>query len=65
MQKRSIAVFGILMLLLALLLAGCGGNQSAAPQEVIGIIGAMDVEVSTLKEAAKITKTTEIAGMEF
>lgn len=32
---------------------------------MIGIIGAMDVEVNTLKEAANITKRTVIAGMEF
>ena len=32
---------------------------------VIGIIGAMDEEVATLKEAAKITKMTTIAEMEF
>ena len=31
----------------------------------IGIIGAMDVEVTSLKEAANITKTTKIAEMEF
>lgn len=34
-------------------------------KEIIGIIGAMDVEVTSLKEAANITKTTEIADMEF
>lgn len=32
---------------------------------VIGIIGAMDVEVNTLKKAANITRTTKIAEMEF
>ena len=64
MRKRSIALICILILLLSLLPAGCG-EKPAAPGEIIGIIGAMDVEVSTLKEAAKITKTTEIAGMEF
>lgn len=64
MRKRSIALICILILLLSLLPAGCG-EKPASPGEIIGIIGAMDVEVSTLKEAAKITKTTEIAGMEF
>ena len=33
--------------------------------DIIGIIGAMDVEVASLKEAAEIRKTTEIAAMEF
>ena len=34
-------------------------------KEKIGIIGAMDVEVASLKEAADISKTTKIAEMEF
>ena len=33
--------------------------------EIIGIIGAMDVEVASLKSAADIEKTTNIAEMEF
>ncbi len=45
------------------LLAGCSNNS--ATKEKIGIIGAMDAEVKSLKEAAKITKTTKIAEMEF
>lgn len=65
MHKKTITVIGILLILAGLLLAGCGGAKTAAPQEVVGIIGAMDVEVSALKEAAKITKTTTIADMEF
>lgn len=50
----------ILCLLFCLLLFGCQNKQ-----ETIGIIGAMDVEVASLKEEAKITKTTKIAEMEF
>jgi adenosylhomocysteine nucleosidase len=65
MHKKTISVICILLILAGLLLAGCGGAKTAAPQEVVGIIGAMDVEVSALKEAAKITKTTTIADMEF
>ena len=63
MKKRIIAVIGILAILAGLLLTGCA--KPAASKEVIGIIGAMDVEVSTLKEAAAISKTTKIADMEF
>ncbi len=40
-------------------------NVKEAGKEKIGIIGAMDVEVSSLKDAANITKKTEIAAMEF
>ena len=61
MKKRIISL-SILTMLICIALAGCG--QKGAPQ-AIGIIGAMDEEVSLLKEAADIKKTTEIAGMEF
>lgn len=63
MKKRIIAVIGILAILSGLLLTGCA--KPAASKEVIGIIGAMDVEVSTLKEAASISRKTVIADMEF
>ena len=43
---------------------GCS-QTDAQPKEVIGIIGAMDVEVNALKKAANITATTKIAEMEF
>ncbi|MBQ3278969.1 MAG: 5'-methylthioadenosine/adenosylhomocysteine nucleosidase [Clostridia bacterium] len=34
-------------------------------KKAVGIIGAMDIEVASLKEAAQISETVEIAGMEF
>ena len=40
------------------------GIVEAAP-EVIGIIGAMDAEVDSLKSAAGVQNTNSIAGMEF
>jgi adenosylhomocysteine nucleosidase len=65
MKKRATAVFVALIMLMGILLAGCGQGQTTAQGTTIGIIGAMDEEVATLKEAAKITKTTTIAEMEF
>ena len=65
-MKRKLLRASLLFVLLAgiLLASGCAGAEEK-PDEVIGIIGAMDVEVNSLKEAAKITKTTAVAGMEF
>lgn len=67
MNKKIIAVISILAILAGVLLAGCSKNDTTPTEakEVIGIIGAMDVEVTSLKEAADITKTTKIAEMEF
>ncbi|MBQ2117575.1 MAG: 5'-methylthioadenosine/adenosylhomocysteine nucleosidase [Clostridia bacterium] len=64
MKKRVFAGLGALTLLTGALLTGCAGSGSGAG-EIFGIIGAMDSEVQTLKEAARITKTVKIAGMEF
>lgn len=62
MKKQSIiAILCVLAIALGLALSGCAN----APQETIGIIGAMDIEVESLKQAADITKTTTIADMEF
>ncbi|MBQ6067542.1 MAG: 5'-methylthioadenosine/adenosylhomocysteine nucleosidase [Clostridia bacterium] len=52
-------------ILAGIVFTGCAKDNAAASAEVIGIIGAMDVEVTSLKEAADVTKTTEIAEMEF
>lgn len=81
MKKRLFAVVGILALISTFLLTGCSqsGSETGAEssietvtetvketiKETIGIIGAMDVEVTSLKESAEITKTTKIAEMEF
>lgn len=64
-KKLIISVFCILAMLVCMLCIGCTNGKSQGDQNVFGIIGAMDVEVSTLKEAAKIKKTTTISGMEF
>ena len=52
----------ILLMLTGSFVSGCGRKEVPQP---IGIIGAMEEEVGLLKESANITKTTEIAGMEF
>ena len=61
MKKKTLAVFATLIILMGSLLVGCAQGQTTAQGTTIGIIGAMDEEVATLKEAAKITKTTTIA----
>ena len=49
-----------------MLASGCvSTNSETTKQDKIGIIGAMDTEVTILKESAHIKKTTAIAGMEF
>lgn len=40
---------------MGILLPGCGQGQTTVQEAAIGFIGAMDEEVATLKEAAKIT----------
>lgn len=64
MKQKTTAILLLFTLLLCALLAGCGQKNASSP-EPIGIIGAMDPEVVSLKEAANISKTTAIAGMEF
>ncbi len=62
MKNRLFSVICIFVIISAAILSGC--SQSVKP-EVIGIIAAMDVEIKSLKEAANITKTTEVCDMEF
>ena len=64
-MRKKVSVAVVLTLTFVILLMGCGKAASQKSGEVIGIIGAMDVEVSLLKDSADISKTTEIAGMEF
>ena len=65
MKKRIIAVVGAMALLMSATLVGCNKTESTEKKEIIGIIGAMDVEVNLLKESAKISETQKIAEMEF
>lgn len=65
MRNKTIALTVILMILSSIMFVGCSKNETQKSKETIGIIGAMDVEVTSLKKAANITKTTKIAEMEF
>ena len=64
MKKRMF--FAVMFLVFACVLQTvCGQSNESEPQVRIGIIGAMDEEISLLKDAAGVEKTTTIAGMDF
>ena len=64
-KKKAIFSFVcIIGIITSTILSGCTHGTDDR-KNTIGIIGAMDVEVESLKEAAKITNTTKIAEMEF
>lgn len=77
MCRRGMIALGLSCAFLLACLAGCAANgqtsgsnaqtsgQPAGSGEVVGIIGAMDAEVDSLKTAAGAQDTTTIAGMEF
>ncbi len=70
---KKIALAVIATVSLSAALAGCANSASnntssstpSSKQEVIGIIGAMDSEVDSLKAAMEIERTTAVAQMEF
>ena len=61
---RIMAILLAVLLIFPAVLTGCGSAAKTADVK-IGIIGAMDEEVITLKEALKGMKVTKIAEMEF
>ena len=64
MKKQMRAISHMLtVLLFAFILTGFSSEEETVVKT--GIIGAMDEEVDSLKEAVKDAKTTNIAGMEF
>ena len=62
-MEKSICLI-ISLMLLVLVIGGCS-NADETTSKKIGVIGAMEEEVNSLKEALTDTKTTTIAGMEF
>jgi len=62
-MKKTICLI-LCVLLSALLIGGCS-NADVSASEKTGIIGAMEEEVNSLKEALADSKMTTIAGMEF
>ncbi|MGI6221514.1 MAG: 5'-methylthioadenosine/adenosylhomocysteine nucleosidase [Coriobacteriales bacterium] len=66
-SKRRIATSAAMAiaLVLALALAGCAGGESAQDEDMTGIIGAMESEVTTIKGEMSDTKVTTVSGMEF
>lgn len=66
-MKKLIILFAVLAVLAGVAFCACAqpGNLNVSEKEKIGVIGAMDVEVETLKKAADIEKTTVINDMEF
>ena len=65
MKKKLMIVTGVLLILACLFAAACAAGKAGAKGNVIGIIGAMDTEVDSLKKAANVKETTTIADMEF
>ena len=68
-MKKRIFAFGSVLVCLCVAAVGCSKSKSSKKEnkktEVIGIIGAMDVELEALKKEANISKTTTIAAMDF
>ena len=68
MQKHLTAIIALVTaFVLAIALAGCssGGDGASADEDVTGIIGAMESEVNTIKDAMTDTQVTTVSGMEF
>ena len=64
-KNRIVAMACVIVLLLGTILTGCSESKTKADADIIGIIGAMEEEVASLKEESEISKTTTIAEMEF
>ncbi len=65
MNYKRIVFISMVAILLGVLITGCSKSEAEPEQDIIGIIGAMDSEVDTLKEKTTDKKTTTVAGMEF
>ena len=65
MRKLLSLVICIMVMLTGILSAACAEEQFFSGQTIIGIIGAMDEEVASLKAAVESPEKTSVAGMEF
>ena len=65
MKKLLVVLISIMILSAGVLATGCAKDKDSGSQDVIGIIGAMDVEIASLEEASDVVETTTIAGMDF
>ena len=65
MKSKKVAVIGIFAIILSMMIIGCSKKEQKSDKEKIGIIGAMDSEVYTLKDDTTDKKITQLAGMEF
>ena len=66
MKKKLLAIIICILIIAAgILPAGFAEDQSAAGHETIGIIGAMDEEVASLRASIENPQTAVITGMEF
>ena len=65
MKRKLVFALIVLTIVAGIVFAACSRKNTSGNGDVTGIIGAMDVEVNSLKEAADISKTSKIAEMEF
>lgn len=63
-KKKLIKIAIVFILCISCCLNGCN-NNTAVKNDVIGIIGAMDVEVESLKETMNVKEITEVAGAKY
>ncbi len=65
--KKVITIYMSFMLSVVLFLSGCSSkiDSTASAGDIIGIIGAMDVEVASIKEEMTINEKKTFAGMEY
>ena len=66
MKRKLLArIICILIVMIGIFSSACAGDELPVGQDIIGIIGAMDEEVASLKSAVENPQISVIAGMEF
>ena len=65
MKILSLTIMCLMLLLSGILPIGYADNLPVSERTIVGIIGAMDEEVASLKAALEKPEITSIAGMEF